>query len=132
MRIGAQQYMLDTTSMGQITANLYLSMDPNTAWNIGPLPNGNAPTDSLIYSQQIFTCPESTNIGLTPSNTNLQIPTAFTQDQTWHRLNTSLIGDTLQFGLTLNDAQMRNIQVAWSEIALHAAVFDVYPGPLLA
>jgi len=132
-RIGAQQYLFDFTPNGQVTVNLYLSQDPNTIWNAIPIvPDPNATNNSLIYSQLVYTCPESTNLGLTAPNTNLQMPTAGTQNQIWHRMNTSLIGDTVQFGVTLNDAQMRNLETATAEITLHAAVFDVSPSQMLS
>ena len=60
------------------------------------------------------------------------MPTASTQFQIWHRMNTSLIGDTVQLGITLNDAQMRNLQIATSEIALHAIHLTLERGPILA
>jgi hypothetical protein len=132
-RIGAQQYLFDTTASSQVTVNLYLSMDPSTVWNLGPIvPDPNATNNTLVYSQTVFTCPESANIGLTPANTNLQMPTATSQKQIWHRMNTSLIGDTVQFGITLNDAQMRNLEFATAEITLHAASFDISPSQSLS
>jgi hypothetical protein len=112
VRLSAQKYLLDMTATGQITANIYLSQDADNPWNT-PLNN------SVVYSQTVFTCPESTNIGLTAFNTNLQMPTAESQYQIWHRYNTSLIGDTFQIGLTLSDAQMRDYYLATAEIALH-------------
>lgn len=130
-----QKYLMDYTANAQVSVNIYLSQDPDDIWNSGsvvpstdPLPQNN----SLIYSQILYTCPESTNIGLTPANTNLQMPTAEGQFQIWHRLNTSLIGDTVQIGLTLSDAQMRNLTYATSEVTLHAIQLTVDPGPLLA
>lgn len=85
----------------------------------------------------LFTCPESTNIGLTPSNINLNTPNAINQSQIWHRISTSLIGDTVQLGFTLSDTQMRTVndlgelisQIA--EIELHSIIFDVFEGPYL-
>jgi len=58
--------------------------------------------------------PESTNLGLTPANTNLQQlnligsdgSSSNNQSQIWHRINTSLLGDTVQLGFTISDAQM--------------------------
>jgi len=133
IRIGTQQYLFDATSEGQVTVNIYLSMNPDDAWNAGPIvPATNSQNNSLIYSQTVYTCPESTNIGLTPANTNLQMPTAASQYQIWHRMNTSMIGDTVQFGITLNDAQMRNIETSMAEITLHATVIDVYPSSMLS
>ena len=133
VRFGTQQYLLDATPNSQVTLGLYLSMDPDDAWNSATqVTDPNDQNDAIIYSQVLYTCPESTNIGLTPANTNLQMPTAFRQRQIWHRMNTSMIGDTIQFGITLNDSQMRTLDDAIAEVTLHAAVFDIYPGPYLS
>ena len=129
VRLCAQKYLMDYTANAQVTVNIYLSQDPDEVFN-SPLIN--VPPNSLVYSQVMFTCPESTNIGLTPSNTNLQMPTAEGQYQIWHRFNTSLIGDSVQIGITLNDSQMRNLTYATSEISLHGIQLTVNPGPLLA
>ena len=135
LRLAAQKYLMDFTANAQVTVNIYLSQDPDDVWNSGavvpstdPLPQNNA----LIYSQTMFTCPESINIGLTPANTNLQMPTAEGQFQIWHRFNTSLIGDSVQIGITLSDAQMRNLDFATSEITLHGIVLTMERGPQLA
>lgn len=129
-RLAVQKYLMDTTTDSQVTVNVYLSQDPSSVWNdttvIDPPPNG------LVYSQVMYTCPESTNIGLTPANTNLQMPTARTQLQIWHRFNTSMIGDSVQIGITLSDAQMKNLTYATSEIALHGIHLSVERGPHLS
>jgi hypothetical protein len=109
--------------------NIYLSQDNTNSWNN---PIINVAPNSLEYSQIIHTCPESTNLGLTPANINLQTPLAFTQQRIWHRNNTSLIGDTVQLGITLSDAQMRNLEYATSEITLHAISIPVSPAGLIA
>jgi len=127
----AQKYLLDFTANSQVTLNISLSQDPDNVWN-SPTTNPFIPENSLIYTQILFTCPESTNIGLTPDNTNLQMPTAEGQFQIWHRVNTSLVGDTFQIGITLSDAQMRNLTFATSEIALHGIHLTVEKGPHLA
>ncbi len=129
-RLGVQRYLLDRTQSGQVTINIYLSQDASDAWNDPS--NLNVAPNSLVYSQLLYTCPESTNIGLTPANTNLQMPTASSQFQIWHRLNTSLIGDSIQIGVTLSDAQMRNLRFATDEIALHGIHLSVSPSSLLA
>jgi hypothetical protein len=46
-------------------------------------------------------------------------------------LNTSLIGDSIQIGVTLNDSQMRNPQFATDEIVLHAMNLEVEPSSQL-
>ena len=132
-RLGVQRYLLDATASGQVTLNIYLSQDPEDAWNN---PTVNVPPNSLEYSQILYTCPEGTNLGLTPANVNLQMPiasaTTTTQKQIWHRVNTSLQGDTVQIGITLSDAQMRNINLVNSEITLHGMQLTVDKGPLLS
>ena len=123
--LGTQKYLLDRTANGQATVNIYLSQDDTDVFN-------GLNNNAVIYSQILYTCPESINIGLTPANTNLQMPTAASQYQIWHRFNTSLIGDTFQIGVTLSEEQMKNYQYATSDIALHAIVLTSQPGPQLA
>lgn len=128
-RLSVQKYIMDRTANAQVSVNIFLSQDPNDVWND---PAVYAEAGALIYSTVMFTCPESVNIGLSPFNTNLQMPTAIRQDQIWHRFNTSLIGDSFQVGLTLNDQQMRNYTYATSEITLHGIHLTFNPGPHLA
>lgn len=134
-RIGPQQYLLTTTNNSQIQLLIFLSQNSDNAWNNSPIiPSSNVDNSSLIYSTVLYTCPESTNIGLTPSNVNLQMPTAEFQSQTWHRMNTSLIGDTVQIGFTLSEEQMRNpdFQHQFAEIELHGMIIDVSTSQVLA
>lgn len=133
VRLGSQKYLLDTTQNSQVTVDISLSQDPENDWNDSPIiPANDVTNESLVYSQVLYTCPESTNIGLTPSNTNLQTLVGAPQQQIWHRMNTSLQGDTFQVGITLSDVQMRNLQYATDEIALHGIQFTVYPGAQLS
>ena len=134
-RLGAQQYLFTTTANGQITLQIYLSQNDDSPYNlpfdqIVPSSSGN---NSLVYSNVLYTCPESTNLGLTPANVNLNIVTAKNQIQTWHRMNTSLLGDTVQIGFTMNDAQMRDddFNNQFTEIELHAFVLECSPSQLL-
>lgn len=134
-RIGPQQYLLTTTPNGQITLQIFLSQNASNAYNEGFIvPNPNTDNSALIYSQVLYTCPESTNLGLTAANVNLQMPTAIHQDQIWHRVNTSLLGDTIQLGFTLSEAQMRDVNFnnQMTEIELHSIVIDVQPSQVLA
>lgn len=70
--------------------------------------------------------------------TNIQNPIANSQEQIWHRMNTSLIGDTIQLGFTLSNDQMRQIYIngdpvnADAEIELHAFILDLYTSSLLS
>lgn len=133
-RLGPQQYLLTKTDNAQITLLIFLSQNASDPYNLPPIvPQIGSTNNSLIYSTVLYTCPESTNLGLTPANINLQTPTAQSQAQIWHRKNTSLIGDTVQIGFTLNDEQVRD-QVAdnaFSEIELHSIILDVQPSQLL-
>jgi len=110
-RLGVQQYLLETTEISQIQLLIFLSQNNNSAYNLGGIVPSSSVNNSLIYSTVLYTCPESTNLGLTPANINLQTPTAIQQQQIWHRINTSLIGDTVQLGFTLSDDQMRSFSL---------------------
>lgn len=139
VRIGAQQYLLSTTDNGQIQLLIFLSQNADSPYNTGTIypttPNPSDPANNaLVYSTVLYTCPESTNLGLTPITKNLNTPTAIQQAQIWHRINTSLIGDTVQIGFTVSDEQMRDpeLTLQFSEIELHGFVLDVYPSQLLS
>lgn len=109
-RLGVQQYLLTTTKKQQIQLLIYLSQNAANPYNDGNIvPHVNTENSSLLYSTILYTCPESTNLGLTASNTNLQMPGASSQQSIWHRMNTSLIGDTVQIGFTMSDIQMRSL-----------------------
>ncbi len=121
-RLGVQQYLLTATSTSQITLLIFLSQNAAAPYNAGPIiPLPNVQNNALIYSTVLYTCPESTNIGLTPANVNLQTPTAEQQEQIWHRVNTSLIGDTVQLGFTMSDIQMRSLALSGSPAAITGA-----------
>jgi hypothetical protein len=141
-RMGPQQYLFTTTAKSQITLLIFLSQNPislnpfnNSAFNMGPIyPDPNSPNNSLVYSTVLYTCPESTNLGLTPANINLQMVTAAQQEAIWHRMNTSLIGDTVQIGFTMSDTQMRDPTLTnqFAEIEFHSAILDLNPSQMLA
>ena len=112
-RLGPQQYLFTTTDISQITLLIYLSQNANFSYNNSPIvPASNSINNSLVYSTVLYTCPESSNLGLTAANTNLNLITSQQQLQTWHRMNTSLLGDTVQVGFTLSDSQMRSFSSA--------------------
>lgn len=134
-RIGPQQYLFTKTSSGQVTVSIFLSMNPDDAYNTGVLfPNLAAYNDALVYSQTVFTCPESTNLGLTPANINLNEVTGKDQVYIWHRMNTSLLGDVVQIGISLSDEQMTDDRFSsqFAEIELHSMILEVSPSQLLA
>lgn len=123
-RLGFQQYLLTKTDMSQIQLLIFLSENGTNPYNEG----GIVPdivtavlNNGLVFSSVLFTCPESTNLGLTPANSNLQTPTASQQQQIWHRMNTSLIGDTIQLGFTMSDSQMRALDEVGAFFAITGA-----------
>lgn len=143
-RIGVQQYLFTTTANGKITLLIYLSQNADGAYNIGNIvPATNVVNNSLIYSTVLYTCTESCNLGLTASNTNLQMISNINPDETdayspqsqiWHRINTSLIGDTVQCAFTMSDSQMRDTSFSnqFVEIEFHSMVWDLYPSQMLS
>ncbi len=143
-RIGVQRYLLTTTDKGQIQLLIYLSQNSANPYNAGPIvPNITPNNSSLIYSTVLYTCTESSNLGLTPANTNLQMISLINeagdyasspQDQIWHRVNTSLIGDTVQLGFTMSDEQMRDTEFRnqFQEIELHGFMLQISPSQVLA
>lgn len=136
--IQMHKYLLDYTPDNQCTLNIYLSQDDTTVWNSGSIVPTTSPaptSNSLVYSQVLYTCPELTNIGVTAANVNLQMPTSGSdalKHQIWHRYSTSLTGDTIQIGITLSDTQMKNYDDATAEITLHAMHLMFKQGPDLA
>lgn len=112
-RFGTQRFCLDNTEDGEVTAMTFGSQNPNTNMS-NPLVSA-----SLVYSQVLLTRAEP------------QQPQQISQDQIWHRISNSFIGDTIQIGLTLSDDQMYDNNINSAEVTLHAFVVTAYPGPLL-
>jgi hypothetical protein len=129
-RLGVQQYLLTATDISQITLKIFLSQDSSNAWNFSTIvPDINSSNDGLEFSTILYTCPESTNLGLSPANINLLQLNSLGQNNTssnaqaqiWHRINTSLIGDTVQLGFTLSDEQMRSYSAVGTSTTITAA-----------
>lgn len=134
-RLGVQQYLLTATNNSQIQLLIYLSQNSTSAYNEGFIcPNPSSVNNGLVYSTVLYTCPESTNLGLTAANTNLQMVTAEAQQEIWHRVNTSLLGDSIQIGFTLSEDQMRDTEFTsqFAEIELHGFILDVSPSMVIA
>lgn len=120
VRIGTTRLLLEENSVPsagisppQITVNIYASQNSKTPSNdpvVQPY---------FAFSNIVLTCPE--------------IDTTFgaAQSQIWHRLSTSINGDTIQLGFTLSNVQMRDKNINQKEIILHAISIDLYKGPIL-
>lgn len=113
-RVGPSFFLMDRTSTGEITLNIYVDQNPFPS---------NAPSpgvaDYIPYTQKLLTSVEpGLSANLTPS-------------YTWHKMSTSLLGDTFQIEITLDDAQMKDFDKNSEEIVLHAFVLKINPGPSL-
>ena len=125
--------LLSRTAKSRITLNYYASTDTSTIVNQN--------NSGQIYSGTIYTCPESTNLGLTQPNVDLlqfnQVDTLGnnfnSQAKIWHRNQCFITGDTVQFAITLSNEQVFDLEAQNydAEIELHSIVFDVSPGALL-
>lgn len=113
VRVGSQRYLLDTTSDGEMIVNIYTSQNDST------VSNDPSYATYLINTQVVRTRPDD-SLGLHDS--------VHLQSQIWHRLFGSFMGDTIQFGFTLSEAQMRDLSIVRSDVVLHAIVSDFYQG----
>ena len=106
---------------------------------------GNATGSSVIYATGIITLVFTSAPSATASYTNfsyyvpnIQSPTALYQQQIWHRVNTSLIGDTVQVAFTMTGENKGDqmfdltLQNQTAEIELHSMIFDLSQSGLLA
>lgn len=116
-RIGTQKYLLDTTHMGALTVNLFTNQDTG-------IPSNSDEWSTYLPFTNILPTHDSSNNGL-----NI---TQYGQNQIWQRINTSVIGDTVQLGFTLSDDQMRDNNSNQNEITMYGFSITIYPGPPLA
>lgn len=117
-RIGTQKYFVQNAPNpeegppSQITANIFTSQNTN-------FPSSDPAYGYLPFSNILLTGPEPMK------------PFQISQDNIWHRMSNSFIGDTVQIGFELSDAQMRVNTVNEAEIIIQAIAFDLHPGPIL-
>lgn len=115
VRIGTQYYLFQTTENGQVTIDLFTNQ-------CNTLP-ANSPEYSpfLPFTNILSTAAEGSDLNVIQGD----------QDQIWHQMNTSVQGDTVQVGITMNDAQMRDINANQEEITLYGFAIKTYPGAAL-
>lgn len=120
-RIGTQRYFLDATVEGEFEVDLLASQSA--------VPINNPTYPSVISSNIVRTRPDE-SLGLNDS--------ADTQTQIWHRLASSVLGDTVQLQFTMSSAQMTTLDnsnqptISREPWVLHAVVIDLYPSRILA
>ena len=105
-RICYMDLYLDATSNGSLTVNLYLNSD-----NSIPV---NSNTNLNLSSNLVNTFPESTYQA--SPDTNLA------NQRLWKRIYFQTIGQTYQYQITLNPAQMVDLNVRQSDIVLHGVM----------
>jgi len=103
IRVSNIRTLTNTTSVGEYIIQIFASQiagvdSNNQAW--------------IPTTQIVFTKPEKAFLAL--------------QAQIWHRNIVSMTGDSLQFGFTMNDAQIRDYDIATSEWSLQALVADIF------
>lgn len=91
-------------------------------------------TNIVVIQFTVAPTNQLTSTNFQYSVNNIQSPTAGAQQQIWHRMNTSLLGDTVQVGFTMSDEQMRDTTLSnqFAEIEIHGFILDVEPSSLLA
>jgi len=145
-RLGPQMYLLTKTYNSRVNLWIYLSQNASDAWNNTTVyPDPDSENQGLIYSDILYTSPQSTNLGLTQANTNLQQLTTISssgtssnaQSQIWQRCNVSLIGDVVQLSITLgkelaNEVDDNGMPInLFSEIEIHGFILDCSPSGYL-
>jgi hypothetical protein len=118
-RIGAQKYFLETTEFGEFTSEILGSQSP-VAQNNNTQAN---PMTSIISSAIVRTRPDD-SLGIFGNQAQ--------QDQIWHRLPSSVIGDTVQLQFSFSDKQMRSVKISTSPWVLYTTILDLYPSRTLA
>lgn len=122
IRIGTQRYFLDKTTSGEFSIALLGSQSPIPI-NQPPLSIPLTQYPQIISNYVVRTRPDD-SLGLYDS-------TSF-QSQIWHRIPTSVLGDTVQIQMYLSNDQMANADIATEPWVLHAIVIDLYPSRVLA
>jgi hypothetical protein len=108
-RLGHIDFLLDKTSVGQITSNVYID-ENNTLTQSSPGSTGN-----LGFGNIVLTSPENSTL----------IPYQSIQSKIWHRQYVQSICQNFQIQISFSDAQMRDESIATSSVVLHALVMYI-------
>lgn len=111
VRVGYIDFLLDKTTEGQMTCNVYVDeqdvtsiSDPNVTMS------GGVATSGVLGTNTVLTSPENVTI----------IPYQAKQKKIWHRMFIQSIAQNFQLQLYLNDLQMIDETISSSDIVLHA------------
>lgn len=100
-RLNYIDMLIDRTNLGQIEAQFYT----------------NSKTSVPIESQVILTSPEP----------GTPIPYSADQRRIWHRVYSNAFGGFFQNVFTMNDTQMRDLNITTSNIRIHGLIYYVAP-----
>ena len=114
-RVGYIDYLIDKTTDGQVTGDIYINEDSNTSIT------DQSSNESLIGSNVIHTNPE--NLTLIPYQAN--------QNKIWHRQFIECFAQNFQIELSLSAAQAADPDIGDSDFQLHALAFYLSPNARL-
>lgn len=101
LRVSRIDFLLSKTVNGELSYNVYSSFNEINLAN-----DVSIPANVLYGTNEIETSPLTTY--------------EETQDKVWRSIYPSLEGDTIQFELELSDAQMLDVNIAESDLKIHA------------
>lgn len=117
-RLGYIDYLMDKTTSGQVTCNIYKNENNTLPINTVPVPpdttdpNGNSGNLGYPY---VSTCPAPANY----------IPWQQTQNKIWQRQFVQNVCQNFQIEITLNPYQMCTPSIQASDITLHAVALYI-------
>lgn len=119
--ISKVDFMVDTTPAGQIQVNYFSSTSTDALLQesmSGGTIVGTGNLDTFAYSQQ------NKDFGLP-----VVVPLQYEQNasRVWHPVYFQAEGEVIQFQLTFDDSQMRDIGIAESDFQLHAMIITATP-----
>jgi len=113
LSINKVDFNVDRTATGEITVDYYSSFS-----NVS-LPYANAGelilNDSLLGTSILETFPYA------------NVTSEQAQTQLWHSIYTQAHGETIQLHLYLDDNQMKDLEIAWSDFQLNGMIFHAMP-----
>lgn len=114
-RLGYVDYLLDKTTQGQITSDIYVNEDPSNS-----MTDVNINT-SLLGSSTIYTKPENLTL----------IPQQAVQNKIWHRQFIQSVAQNFQIVLSMTPEQLAQQLVSSEDILLHAMTIYLSPNSRL-
>ena len=103
-RLGYVDYLLDKTTQGQVTADLYVNENSSISMT------DSATNTSLLGSSIVYTKPENTTL----------IPDQPSQKKIWHRQFIQSIAQNFQIVLSMTPEQLADISISNEDVILHA------------